>query len=273
MPDKGGTFTILATDDPRELAFRVWVDGTRLRPEDIPLVGQEFKTTSEARRHQHLVQYYGEYVFTWAENAELGMWLYYAKNKTPAEANTPYRTYYSTRSHFWPAVLEDLFLVYTRTFPESVVTAVDPGTGFDTVATTPRLFPRFRFRPGVSYNSKVRIDLYQSPRQWEPGSMVSIQPVPTNIDAQYINVNVNFEQCLHPDVVFEEQVPGARILSQTGVLQAPASRKPWRQFFPATNFIDWGVFVFSDQQQFRNGVWGREKVTIYPPPKPEEVLK
>jgi hypothetical protein len=43
--------------------------------------------------------------------------------------------------------------------------------------------------------------------------------------------------------------------------------------FPETNFTDWAPFVISDRQEPTNGVWLREKVTIYPPQLPEAIIQ
>lgn len=267
MPDKGGQYNILSTPNPQELSFRVWVDSTKLRPEDIPADLQTFRTTAEARRHQHLVQYYGDYVFTYPEAGDGGMWLYYAKNKTDAEKNTPFETYSSRRDYHWPSVLEDLYIVGTTEFPQTV------GTGSGNVSSTTRYFPRFRYRPSVSYNSRVKIEQFLSPTKWPDSTFAKVQPVPTNIDAYFVGLSINFERCLHGDIEFTELVPGAQVVFNAGMKNPPASRRTDKQFFPATNFTDWAPFVLDDRQQMTNGVFLRERISIFPPPIPETILR
>ena len=273
MPEKGGNYNILTTPDPQEVSFRIWVDSHRFRPEDLPADLEPFKENHFAKNFAHLVQYYGDYVFTYPEAADGGIWLYYAKNKTQAEANKPFEVYGDTRDFTWPAVLEDVFIVKTETFPQSVVTAADPLTGIPTVETEARYFPRFRFRPSTNHNSKVKVEQFLSPFPWPSTALDHPQPVPTNIDAYFVGLSINFERCLHGDVVFEELVPNAQILFRAGMVNPPASRNVNRQFFPQTNFTDWSEFVLSDRQQPQNGVWLREKVTIYPPPMPESIIR
>jgi len=68
-------------------------------------------------------------------------------------------------------------------------------------------------------------------------------------------------------------VPGASIVQGVGMANPPLGRDPTKMVFPATNFTDWSPFVIEDKQQPTNGLWLRERVTIYPPTQPDTIVQ
>ena len=209
---------------------------------------------------------YGDYVYLKSEKGDADyVTLFFGKPKTPATRNKPFNKFYDTRQYTWPAVLEDLWVAKVNDFPQTVSTA-------NGVQQVDRLLPRFRFRPAVSHNSIVHIEQYISDIAWKEQDLTHEQPVPTDIDGAYVGLNIGFQRCLHPRVTFPKQATEQAVYG-VGVSPAPTGRNSMIQVFPATNFLDWSPFVIEDRQQPVNGLWIRERVTIYPPPVPEEILQ
>lgn len=209
---------------------------------------------------------YGDYVYLKSGKPDADhILLYFGKKKTAAERNKPFNTYHDTRQYTWPAVLEDQFVNKVVNFPLTVNTS----TG---VRQTDRLLPRYRYRPPVPYNSIVRIEQFLSDVAWKESDLTHEQPVPTDIDAFYVGLQINFQRCLHPRLEFPNNA-SEQTVHGVGVVPAPIGRNSMKQIFPATNFTDWAPFVIQDNQVPADGLWLREKVTIFPPPPPDDVIQ
>lgn len=264
----GGKYTILDTPNPEEFSFRVLVDATRLKPSDIPRKETPYIDCKFPVKPRFLLDCeYRDYIYTYSKAEGEGVWFHFAKNKTYEERNTPFEVYSDWKEFPWPAILEDLYFVQTTAFPQTV------NTGGSTVATAPRIFPRFKHIPQTNVPSEVKVELFLSPIAWPEAELFVNHPIPTSIDGSYLGVSVSFPRCLHQTVVLGEQVPGASVIYGTGVVDPPLDRNPERMIFPATNFEDWASFILSDGQQPTNGVFLRERITIYPPPKPEAIVQ
>lgn len=209
---------------------------------------------------------YGDYVFLKSEKPDADhITLFFGKRKEGNAKLKPFNTFYDTRQYTWPAVLEDLWIVKTPDFPQ----AVNNGTTTD---TADRLLPRYRFRPTVSHNSTIKVEQFLSDTAWRESDLTHEQPVPTDIDGFYIGLNIGFQRCLHPTVVLP-RIGTETVIYGVGVTPVPRNRNVNKQIFPATNFLDWAPFFIEDRQQNVNGLWLRERVTIYPPPPPDEVIQ
>lgn len=267
MADNKFQYQILSTPAPSEVSFRIWVNPVQLRPNDLPYDNQPFmEYQGIPNKPKFLTDNYADYVYTYANRDGDGMWLYFAKGKTDEERDTPFKTYFTNRQYPWPAVLEDLYFIRSP-----VPYIVFDGT--DNVAS-PRLLPRYRYRPQVSVDSVCKVEQFLSAIEWPRQSFIHPQPIPTDINGSYLGVSVDFPRCLHPTVEFPEQDFGqSNIEFGVGVKNAPLGRNPMRMVFPETNFTDWTPFVISDRQEPTNGVWLREKVTIYPPQLPDSVIQ
>ena len=206
------------------------------------------------------------YVYLKCDKADADhMNFYFGKSKTPEQRNTPFQQFSDTRQYTWPAVLLDLYLVKS-----SVNQYINTGTG---VTQTPRIIPRYHFRPGVAYNSTVLIKQFLAEVPWKASDLTHPQPVPTDVNGSYIGAPaINFPRCLHQEIRFPELIPGAQIISGAGVVNPPISRNPMNQIFPATNFIAWAPFFIEDRQQPVNGLFLRELIQIFQPPPPKRVI-
>lgn len=209
---------------------------------------------------------YGDYVYLRSEKEGADyVTLFFGKPKTTQQRNKPFNYWYDTRQYTWPAVLEDLWVAKVIGFPQ----AVNVG---DSTETADRLLPRYRYRPAVSHNSIIRVEQFLSDFAWPESELIHAQPMPTDIDGFYVGLSIRFERCLHPTVIFP-RLGSESVTYGVGASPVPMGRNVNRQVFPATNFLDWSPFVIEDRQQPTNGLWLRERVTIFPPSPPEEVLQ
>lgn len=209
---------------------------------------------------------YGDYVYLKSEKPDADhITLFFGKSKDRNAKNKPFNTFPDTRNHTWDAVLEDLWVSKVPGFPQ----VVNDGT---TTRTTDRLLPRFRFRPAVNHNSIVKVEQFLATTAWAESDLTHDQPVATDIDGSYVGLNIGFQRCLHPTVTFPKQA-NERVVYGVGVTPAPTGRNSTKLIFPATNFLDWAPFVIEDRQQPVNGLWLRERITIYPPAPPDEVIQ
>ena len=264
MPSKIN-FLTQTTPNPSEVSIKVKVDGNQLIPISIPPLGTAYNQISKQITNPRVNECgFGSYVFTNSIQDGNDIWLCFGKPKTEAEKNTPFRTSYSTRLYPWPPVLELLKIVRTNVFPQAV------NTGTSTV-TAPRYFPRYKYRPTPSVSSVIKIDQFLAPTPFDGQALIHPQPIPTDINGHYLGLTINFPRCLHPRVILDENVPGAFIVDGQGTVDVSATGNTTRQIFPATNFLDWSQFILEDQCQPVNGLYLRERITIYPPFRPQSI--
>lgn len=257
-------FEVLPTPNPSEVMIRVWQDANQVDPANIPALYSTYKASPLPAKPK--VEKFGSYIYVDMSKEGDDLWFYFGKAKTTAEQNTPFRTYRSKRNYTWPAVLEDLYAVQTSKFPQSA----NNGAG---IATTPSIFPRYKYRPQVPYNSDIKVEQFISPTPWNPTDLQHPQPVPTDVNGSYVGVSMQYERCLHGRMVFQEKVPAASVVFGVGSANPPPNRlSNGTQIFPETNFPDWAEFVIEDNVTIVNGMYVREKVTIYPPPLPDPVF-
>lgn len=264
-------FELIPTPSPSEFAIRIRVDNNVI-PEGLQLSEnqtlelytpyREFRWAKVFER----VKEFGDYVYTYAAAAdEKHTFFHFGRPRTKAERDTPFDEFWTTRRYPWPAVLEDLYFVKTDAFPQ----ATNTGAG---AATTTRYFKRDVYRPSVSVDSRIRVQQYLSERPWSANDTRHPQPVPTEISTSFVGLSVSYPKCLHPRIEFPETVPSAELVDNAGVVTPDRVRAPTKQIFPATNFTDWRPFVLSDVVEPTQGMWLREKVTIFPPTRGEEII-
>ena len=258
-------FLTEVTPNPEEVSIKVKVDGNQLSPLSMPTLGLAYNRISKNITNPRVNECgFGEYVYISSSGDGNDIWLHFGKPKTAAEKNTPFRTSYSTRFYPWPPVLELLKIVKTTTFPQTV------NTGSTTI-TAPRYFPRYKYRPTPSVNSVIKIEQFLAPTPFDGQALIHPQPIPNEISGHYLGMNVSFPKCLHPKVILDENVPGAFVVEGQGTVDVPVQGSINRQVFPATNFLDWATFILEDQCQPVNGLYLRERITIYPPFRPQSI--
>ena len=264
---EGDYFNILPTPNPEEIMFRVKQPGTIFKSTQMPTFGTPYSQCGILSVKSAVqLQGYGSYVYVMCQRDKENMWFYFGKARTQAERDTPFRTYYTKQNHPWDAVLEDIYFVKGA---KNVSTASGSATA---VTVEPVYYPRYRYRPAVTVNSLVRIDLYLAEVPWDKAQLRHEQPVPTDVQGSYAGIDVSFPRCLHGKVTFPEAVPGAQVVTGVGMENPPSGRNPAKMIFPATNFTDWTTYVLDDQQEPVNGLYLRQKKTIIPPTVPETVF-
>lgn len=257
-------FEILSTPSPLEYRFRVLVDASKLEPDQLPVEGEPYNQSKLPDKPAFLKKHYGDYLFTHPERSDRGMWMNYAKDKGLRNRNAkPFKTFWTNRPYPWPAVLEDAYLVRS-TFPQTAYN----GTS---MVTATRYFFRKKFRPPVSTDSLHYVEQWVTPKEWSQEVFLHPQPVVGNINVTYLGDSLNFTG-LHGTYKFPEYIPGASVVYGAGNQNPPAARNPNIIVFPSTNFEDWAPFVVTDRQEPTQGVWLRERVTVYPPTLPDSIV-
>lgn len=277
-------FQILPTPSQEEFMFSVRVADNKVRQNLFLSTGKALTSAVTADTNGTSPTTYAE--FAWAANHEKiatdtafysyvylkcdkpdadHMNFYFGKNKTQAQRNVPFQSFWDTRQYTWPAVLVDLYLTQS-----SIPQAINTGSA---VATAPRILPRYVYRPAVPYNSLVFVQQFLAEVPWKDCDLDHDQPVPTDVNGAYIGCPaINFPRCLHPLIRFPELTPGASIITGAGVINPPSGRNNMYQVFPETNFKDWAPFYIEDKQQPVNGLFLRELIQIFPPPPPKKVI-
>lgn len=258
----GKYFSLVPTANPKEMAFLVREDALTFNPTTVPEPGTAYKESSFLKvRPQIELNGYEDYQLLNVSREGNDLWFKYGKNKTLADADTRFRTFFTNRRYTWPAVLEDLYVVQTKAFQQAV---------FDgsITQTQPSYFPRYSFRPPVSVSTVVMVEQFLSNVPWPKAAITHTQPIPTGVHGSWIGVSFDFQVCLHPRIVITEKVPGATVVSGVGVVSPAVSRNLYQKIIPETNFPDWLPFVYEDNVEPNSGAWLRERVTYFPPNLP-----
>lgn len=269
-PQKGldplGFYT-LPTPDPKQFSFKVRLDANKFNPTTAVPPGTPYSECSfiGPRPRAGTNQGFDDYVYTYTEADRDNLWFYFGKKKSAIDRNVPFRTFWTNQDYTWPAVLEDCYFVESS-FPLSAYNG-------DTTVTSPTLLPRYRYRPGVNVDSLCQVEQFLDAVPWTDADLQHDQPVPTDVNASYLGVSVDFPRCLHKALSFKDEVVGAKIIQGIGMITPPPGRSLDKMVFPATNFTDWTNFTLEDRQQFVAGLFLRERITIYPPAIPDSILR
>lgn len=258
----GKYFSLVPTANPQEMAFIVREPAATFNPTTTPVPGTAYKDSSFLSVKPRIqLQGFQDYQLLNAGREGDDLWFKYGKNKTLSDQDTRFRTFFTNRRYTWPAVLEDLYVVQTKAFQQ----AVFDGT---TTQTLPSYFPRYSFRPAVSVSSVVMVEQFLSPVPWSRAAVTHQQPIPTGVHSSWVGLSFDFQECLHPNIVVTEQVPGASVVSGVGVVNPSISRNLQRKIIPETNFLDWAPFVYEDAVEPNDGSFLRERITYFPPNLP-----
>lgn len=249
-------FEVITTPDPNEFAVRVWQDARQVKLSATPILGQLYREADQSPYPR--LEDFGNYIYCDSSKEGDDLWFYYAKQKTTAQRNTPFRTSFATRQYPWPGVLYSIDIYKTNAFPNAVYDG-------RTTKTAPRYFAKYVYKPTPNVSSVVKIEEYLSDKPYAQAEITHVQPIPTDINGDFLGFSVNFPRSLHPKVVFDTNVPGAEKIFGQGTVDVDGNWNPNKQTFPATNFLDWAPFVIEDDVTLVNGQYYRRKITIYPP--------
>ena len=255
---------VIPTPNPDEFSVRVWQDANQMNLEATPTLGELYRESDIPLLPRRVD--FSNYKYCDSSKEGDDIWFYYAKPKTTAQRQTPFRTSYATRQYPWPGVLYSLDIYKTTAFPQAVYN----GT---TTETAPRYFAKYVYKPTPNVSSVVKIEEYLSDAPYSQAEITHVQPIPTDINGDFLGKEINFPRCLHPKVIFDNNVPGAQKVYGQGTVDETGGWNPNKQIFPATNFLDWAPFVIEDDVTLVNGQYYRRKITIFPPPSPKRVIQ
>jgi hypothetical protein len=201
---------------------------------------------------------FSEFVYT-EQVGEYG--LAFAMNKTPEEANTPFRTYtVDFGNHHWAPVLYAFNLIEDTSFPVAVPTIVGNDQG---LVITPRWYERQEFVDAI--NEGTRFVLYEFFGPTPFG--IPRHSVPQPLSIQYTlpgGGGGSFPASYHDTFT----VPGMRsgtFQSAGGTTAAVEGGGQDEQIFPRTNHKRRRPYVVKDGNAFRDGGYYRAMLRAFPP--------
>lgn len=241
------TFQTIPTMNPSESAFVFTMDDNLIKPSSLPTVGTKWRDWDLGQRDREIDPEWRDYVFVDAIEAAPGRRSFvFGKLKEGADADVPFETYYDNEFYRWPRVVKAKYNLVNVVMNISTY-------GSGTSDVTP--VRKFLVKPPAEVESMVKIERFQNAVPWDASKMRHRKPITSDIGDLV-------KDCLHPDIRIERDF--VYIASEAYYLY-PAMGTKVDLFFPATNFTDWSPFVLKDSQKQVNGMWVREKVTIYPP--------
>jgi hypothetical protein len=264
-PNEPTHFYTLPTDDVGEdvAVLRVYeslIKATTPRAAGTTL--QDFMRSEGVPKDDALSRGFGGYLLTQPGPKQDGYHTYYfAKPKTDAQKEVPFRSTPRTRDITWDNVLLDLHggTVTRKEFEES------GASGANSVSNARMLIEfqeRYRLIPQITFPTAVLIEEFQSATPWD--NLEATRPVPLTVRYFYRGAQLSIN-ALHEDVTIPADTEGFEMDDEFGMEKA--RELPDGQFFPATVPTRWQLYTWSDDQEFKNGVYyrRRERIVKLPP--------
>jgi hypothetical protein len=260
-------FELLPTRDPSTVAFRVSESAQTFRASLIPKQGTKYANTAliTSRGQQ---DGYAHYTYQFMDRDGDNLWFYftfpYSATIDPEtglpRSEVPFNTFETNKRWTWPTVLHSLVFVPD---PLPLITAVpnqDDDKGFSQAFVT-QLNPRMEMTPSTTALCVCLVEQFVSDKPWD--TVEHPQPVEGVVEWSLPGTSDRIT-CLHSriDTIPVEGQPYTVVVNATPTRVSPIGQT---RVFPATNFEDWEPFVISDEVVRENGVYFRERVTIYPP--------
>lgn len=216
-----------------------------------------------SRAYANRIQDYGNFVYSGQAPAPSGFlgFFFAPPTSTPPK---PFRTFPEQGNHHWPAVLKRIDWYPDQQFP--IASQSTDGTHLGVIFGR-RYYERRYYIPdtneGTLFTTEEFIGSAPFPITQYP------TPVPTEISWDFLGQKGHIPECLHADVIIEAKQSGLNSFYSTGVVSSASIAS--EQFFPKTNFTDWGRYCLSDKQNFTDGVWYRTRIWVSPPPQPKVI--
>lgn len=261
---------LVKTPNPCEIGLSVEVRDTLLaNPALWPSAVGTIKYSTFSSNLGSLVQLdqsyakgYGDYVFTYGEQGNPGgelpdlpptMVLYFAKAKSEAERNTPFKTWYTKKD--W-------------TFPE-VVSGIEVQKVTDPTTHAVTYYPKFFGLAEYVGPCIFKVEQFLSEVPWNANTFQATAPQPQAIDAWIIAGNQRLHiyrpRSLHPELkIGNPSYINTDVYLRTGVIP-DFNGGVQGYIFPATNPAGRVAYVQADEQSPVQGQYLRERVTVYPP--------
>lgn len=266
-------FELLPTRDPSRVSFRVSEPAQTFRASQIPKQGQRYGECASLIRSRSEQDDYKHYTYQYLDRDGDNLWFYFAfPYSTTTDPVTgkplnqvPFNTFPTSKRWTWPAVLHRLIFTPDAIPIVSAVPNQSDTRGFSQ-AFVQRLIPRRVFTPQTTALCECIVEQFVSDSPFT--DLEHPQPVEGEIEWDLPGTSGRLS-VLHPRIeVPAGGVPYTVVINATPTQFAPIGEK---RIFPATNFIDWEPFVVSDEVVRENGVYFRERVTIYPPAPNERI--
>ena len=246
------TFQTIPTANPAESAFVLTVDDNLITPDTLPAAGTTYAQWTLGQRERTKDTEWDDYIFVDTMDAAPGRRAFvFGKSHGAATVDVPFETVWDTEFHRWPAVVVQQLKVLS-------ISNVASSSALDS-----HLANRYLIKSAAEGNSLVKIEHFQNALPWAGTALRHPTPVTDDLELPE-NTWYNdaprtiIKDCLHGDIKVYETVTHsfAERNRTTGGLG---------HTIPATNFTDWIPYVLRDTQKQSNGLWVREKVTVYPP--------
>lgn len=247
----GATFQTIATPDPNESSFQLTIDDRDLKPSDMPVKDTPYSAWTWGQKDR-INEGWETYTYSHSTQGQGGKRVFvFVKTRTLAESLIPFDTYYTTKQYRWPMVLHHLGIIEAQ---DSGGTA-DASVGYIDVIT-----------PATEAVCDVKVELFLSNVPFSKTVLHHRQLITNDISIAHKGYPATYRDCLHPEIRFLQSYSARGDLQYDYGTQA-ASRvfETGDLTLPATSFTDWAPHVISDKQEPSNGLYLREKQTIFPP--------
>jgi hypothetical protein len=269
--DENDTHQTIPTPNPQERALlvRVREEVFSHDPDVLPATGTSY---GEFPREMFGADYrreYEDYLYKGQlDNAGTYAVLAFAKDKTEAEKNEPFRRVWKKHgNHRWPPILKSLYLLEDYNFPRSTNRVTRAGGSGVVIA--PTYYDRVVYIPDTNEGTRFLVDEFFAAT---PFVIPRYQtPVATGVQYSINGLQGSFPECLHDDIEIPSTTT-ASIAYQSGSAAA-AGGSLEGQFFPRTNFKNWRPYVVFDEQEEVPTGWSRMRIRVYPPMRPRAIRR
>jgi len=244
------TFQTIPTANPAESAFVLTVDDNLITPATLPAVGTTYADWELGQRERTVDTEWDDYVFTETIDAAPGRRAFvFGKSQAAADVNTPFETIWDTEEHQWPAVIVQQLKVLV------FYMATPAGNN---------LRSKFFIKSATSGSCMIKIERFQNAVAWSNDQLRHPTPITDDLDLSAgaePGDQLRINNCLHGEIRMLETAD----LNGNAWKNTSAPSAGLGFTIPATNFTDWIPYVKRDTQKQSNGLWVREKVTVFPP--------
>jgi hypothetical protein len=273
---------MLPTRDPSRLSFRVSEPAQTFNPADTPKQGDRYGSTrlsSKPRSEQPGADgtKLKDYTYQYCGGDGDTLWFYftfpYSSVIDPSTglplSDVPFNSFNTNKRWSWPTVLHSLRFVDdpSRPIVTNAPNQSDP-RGYAPVFT-PSVYVRMITTSATNALCECVVEQFCSDQPWEV--VEHPQPVEDTVEWDFAGSRGGIT-CLHPKVVVPSRGNAYRTVVN-GTVKTTAAPISNERVYPATNFEDWEPFVLSDEITRENGVYFRERVTIYPPAPNDRVIE
>lgn len=250
--------TTPATIHTREVGFAVKVSVSADWPAKLPVLGD---TYSASKASKVRLKEFKSYICTAVEDAGQNyFWLYFSKDKTAAEANTPYKNpHQEFGNHPWPPILIDVDIAKSR-LPRSV-NAGDAIFRGNSYTATPIWIP------SADTGTLFVLREFISPEEPE----IPQWPTPTTSSVSFPVPGqgmFNFDGLHHDITVQQMQESDSSYDPASGSTTSHVGFAGERSF-KATDPKTWlPYFLYDRPSKIATGAWHRAQMEVIPPPLP-----